>query len=236
MEFSDQNLEDIFTACILYFGFAVDNASDTTQALQLSVLRLRLSRWGEAIDIYKTPALGDFDPSPEEVSSVRKALVEILSLFRKDDVVVTEAAGGSHSIGNLSGRETRAEHKQLLRTLGDIASERLQRPAGGTSLLTSLGSLRPDSWSAMKSVKAAAWMSALEDEFGSQDLRELASHERSRIEGEAAISCLEAIARGDTDTLDHWIARGEGRVDGHNFLLGNFGFGGAFHVASHGRT
>ncbi|KFA71745.1 hypothetical protein S40288_11656 [Stachybotrys chartarum IBT 40288] len=78
-------LEDIFADCLLGLRLAVERAPSVTKALQLSVLGLRLSRWGEAVDIYETPALGGSGSSPEDLEEyhleARQALAAILTLL-----------------------------------------------------------------------------------------------------------------------------------------------------------
>jgi len=45
------------------------------------VIRLRLTRWGKAVKIYEKPALGHYDPGPDELETTREALIDIITLF-----------------------------------------------------------------------------------------------------------------------------------------------------------
>lgn len=52
-----------------------------TSQLKLTLLRLRLSRWGEAVDVYNDPQLGDPSATPAEIKAAKDTLLQILVLF-----------------------------------------------------------------------------------------------------------------------------------------------------------
>jgi hypothetical protein len=74
-----------FTACVDCFNcvqlgrrFGRDYQTDL---ISLNCARLRLTRWGQAVDIYKDPKLGRADASAAEVQTAKDILFQILILF-----------------------------------------------------------------------------------------------------------------------------------------------------------
>ena len=45
-----------------------------TSQLKLTLLRLRLSRWGEAVDVYNDPQLGDPSATPAKIKAAKNTL------------------------------------------------------------------------------------------------------------------------------------------------------------------
>lgn len=52
-----------------------------TSQLKLTLLRLRLSRWGEAVDVYNDPQLGNPSATKAEIQAAKDTLLQILALF-----------------------------------------------------------------------------------------------------------------------------------------------------------
>lgn len=190
IDFSAEDLGDVFATCVFCLNQAVDRAASATEALELSVIRLRLTRWGEAVKIYKKPALGHYDPDPDELYTTRHALVNIITLFDTGNTVENAI------VTRLN--DTDKEALLLRESLGAIASERLLE---GNSLL---GSQYPGlgRWSEVQSKRASSFICRLENLFGSQHLRELCASERLRINNEGVIDRLRAVA----SDLDPWMS------------------------------
>ncbi|PSS25225.1 hypothetical protein M430DRAFT_33010 [Amorphotheca resinae ATCC 22711] len=74
-----------FTACVDCFKYIQIGRhfgrDFQTDLLTLDFARLRLSRWGEAVDIYNDPKLGRPDATPAEIQIAKDALHQILVLF-----------------------------------------------------------------------------------------------------------------------------------------------------------
>lgn len=87
--------------------------------LELSVLRLRLTRWGEAVKIYDKPALGYYKPHPDDFKEARQALVDIIALFDTEN----PAANGDFTPQNAMDNDTLL----LQEALGAIAAERFRQ-------------------------------------------------------------------------------------------------------------
>src|SRR6266536_1358700 len=74
-----------FTACVDCFGYVQlgrhFGRDFQTDLLTLNCARLRLTRWGQAVNIYENPKLGKPDATPAEVQTAKNALHQILVLF-----------------------------------------------------------------------------------------------------------------------------------------------------------
>jgi hypothetical protein len=74
-----------FTTCVNCFDYVQHGRHFSrdyqTELISLDCARLRLTRWGEAVNIHEDPKLGRLDASPSEVHTVQNALHQILVLF-----------------------------------------------------------------------------------------------------------------------------------------------------------
>lgn len=74
-----------FTACVDCFGYVQlgrhFGRDFQTDLLALNCARLRLTRWGQAINIYEDPKLGRPDANPADIQIAKDTLLQILVLF-----------------------------------------------------------------------------------------------------------------------------------------------------------
>jgi hypothetical protein len=74
-----------FTACVdcfEYVQFSRHFGRDfQTSQLALNSARLRLTRWGESVNIYDNPKLGRQDTTATEIQLAKDSLLQILVLF-----------------------------------------------------------------------------------------------------------------------------------------------------------
>lgn len=74
-----------FTACIDVFEYVNlgrrFGKDHQTSQLQLTLLRLRLSRWGESVHVYDDPQLGNPSASEVELEAAKATIFQILVLF-----------------------------------------------------------------------------------------------------------------------------------------------------------
>ena len=74
-----------FTACVDCFGyiqFGRHFGRDfQTDQLSLNCARLRLTRWGQAVDFYNDPKLGKPEAPATEIQTAKDTLLQILALF-----------------------------------------------------------------------------------------------------------------------------------------------------------
>lgn len=200
MNLSDEDLTDLFVTCVFCFNYAIGRKPTATEVLELSVLRLRLTRWGEAVKIYDKPALRHADP--DDLYEARQALVGIIILFG------TGNQAPNVSVRNMNGMDNNI--LLLQQALGSIASER----AGQGNSLLGPQHMAPSRWSKEKSKSASKFIDSLESLFGSRFLRGLCASERLRINNENATERLRAVA----SNLDPWMAKTEGQYNKNIFV------------------
>ncbi|KAL7956846.1 prion-inhibition and propagation domain-containing protein [Trichoderma compactum] len=58
-----------------------------TNQLKLTLLKLRLSRWGAAVDIYSDPQLGNSTATKDDVETAKDTLLQILLLFEDSKTI-----------------------------------------------------------------------------------------------------------------------------------------------------
>jgi hypothetical protein len=58
-----------------------------TSQLSLNHARLRLSRWGEAVQVYDDPRLGNPKATPEELQLAKDTLLQVLQLFEDSSII-----------------------------------------------------------------------------------------------------------------------------------------------------
>jgi hypothetical protein len=96
-----------FTACIdcfeyIQFGRHFGRDFQTDQ-LALSCARLRLTRWGESVDIYNDPRLGKPNATTTEIQVAKDTLLQILVLFAD-----TEGISKKYKIAAKAGEDLSA--------------------------------------------------------------------------------------------------------------------------------
>lgn len=128
-----------FTACVdcfEYVQFGRHFKRDfQTDYITLECARLRLTRWGQAVNIYDDPRLGRPDASPEEIQLARDILHQVLVLFANSKEISEKYSTEIECKGNLAvlGRADLnsfvAELSNKMRTLA------IKRRNNGTSVL-----------------------------------------------------------------------------------------------------
>lgn len=200
IDFSEEDLVNVFATCVFCLNHTIDRAPSAREVLELSVIRLRLTRWGKAVKIYEKPSLGHYDHSPDELYMTRQALIDIITLFD------TKNPAANYIVSHLNDMDKEAQ--LLQEALRAIASTRLLE---GSSLLGSQY-LGLDWWSEEQSKRASSFIGRLESLFGSQHLRELCASELRQINSEGAINCLRAV----TNSLDPWMSDNIGGTNLYN--------------------
>jgi hypothetical protein len=81
----DVGIAAAFTACVDCFNYVQlgrrFGRDYQTDILSLNCARLRLTRWGQAVNIYRDPRLGRADATAAEVQTAKDTLFQILVLF-----------------------------------------------------------------------------------------------------------------------------------------------------------
>lgn len=74
-----------FTACVDFFEYVQFGRhfkrDFQTDLITLECARLRLTRWGQAVNVYDDPRLGRPDTTPDEIQSANAILHQVLVLF-----------------------------------------------------------------------------------------------------------------------------------------------------------
>jgi hypothetical protein len=80
-----------FTACIdcfEYIQFGRHFGRDfQTDLLTMSCARLRLTRWGESVNVYNDPRLGKPDATAPEIQLAKDTLLQIVVLFAQTEEI-----------------------------------------------------------------------------------------------------------------------------------------------------
>jgi hypothetical protein len=80
-----------FTACVDCFGYVQlgrhFGRDFQTDLLTLDCARLRLTRWGQAVNIYDDPTLGRPDANPTKLQTAKDTLLQILVLFANTEKI-----------------------------------------------------------------------------------------------------------------------------------------------------
>lgn len=91
-----------FTTCVDCFEFIKlgrhFGRDFQTKLLTLNCARLRLTRWGEAVNIYNDPQLGNPNASPAEIQTAKDTLIQIIVLFAN-----TEKISNKYKLGPNAG-------------------------------------------------------------------------------------------------------------------------------------
>jgi hypothetical protein len=198
MDFANQSLPDILITCASCITLKIESTTSFAEAMRLSIVKLRLTRWAEAVDLFSDPALDEYEPSLEELSLANKALVRIIALF--DSSAAFDDVTPAESMRDLVKNE---KSQCLFGVLGAISSERLLK--GGRSLVPS-PPLETSEWSNKRIWTAARCVGTLERLFGSAGLRELCSSEQLRLGSREAVDLLTTVAGSPCD-IDPWIGQ-----------------------------
>jgi hypothetical protein len=199
VDFENECIASVFATCVSCFDYAINVKANDAEVLRLSVIRLRLTRWGEAVDIYGDSRLGHANPDPDDLDVVKCTLVNMIALFESQ-------AGSMEDLGDPADPATLTEPtdrgrlvQALLLVLEAIASKR----AKGISLLDPR-SLSLGRCSTQLVTASSEYIDGLEDYFpAAQRQRMLCDYERLEIEGKVPIEILEEAAIG----IDHWLTK-----------------------------
>ncbi|KAK7424019.1 hypothetical protein QQX98_000629 [Neonectria punicea] len=131
-----------------------------TSQLKLTLLQLRLSRWGEAVCVYEDPQLGNPSASEAELQAAKNVFLQILELFKDsnkisqkfgvragDDITGSTAAGSDVDSAALSVNNRMrdiANTRQRSASLLKLASWSIHHSAAFTTLISDIAELLSD--------------------------------------------------------------------------------------------
>jgi Prion-inhibition and propagation len=127
----------VFTTCVdvfeyIHLGRRFGKDYQTNQ-LQLTLLRLRLSRWGQAVDIYRDPQLGNPTATPAEIQTAKDTLLQILVLFEDSNRISKKFAITTND--NLAPPAQDAASELEVAALNNRMRDMAVKRRKGTSLL-----------------------------------------------------------------------------------------------------
>ena len=196
IDFSNKDIPSVFATCVSCIKYALDGAPNADQALQLSVLRLRITRWGEAVEVYEDPEVGQLYTDLDDVEAAKDVMIRMIALFEflsADTKNPAEDLKAGHPTG------ANPQVQSALTTLEAIASERSQ---GSNSILSSQ-LLGLGKWPKSLANNISRLIDELEEIFpAAQFQRDLCAPERLRFKDEGALKSLEIAAVG----IDPWIS------------------------------
>jgi hypothetical protein len=190
LNFEQATIADTFATCVACFDYVLSGDSHRRAALRLRILRLRLGRWGEAVNIYHDLKLGQANPDPEDIEEIKATLVKLIALFENSN----EEADG-HRLSISDG----VQHlPTLFKVLAEMETKRPRHPG----LLSPRGLVlggQPE----LLVRDACACIDKLEECFpAAQRQQELCNKEKADIKDASVLQTLQKEARG----FDPWIS------------------------------
>ncbi|KAK1756508.1 prion-inhibition and propagation-domain-containing protein [Echria macrotheca] len=221
-----------FSACVEVFGYVQEGRhfgrDYETSHLRLTLLRLRLSRWGSAVDIYNDPKLGRPSADDSEIGVAKDTLFQILVLFEdskrvsdrfklKDDDPEAANSGKSssqHPLSNAPGGSTtiplpsRADNK-----MSAVATQRQKHS----------NVLKLAAWAIHHSKALSRLLDDLSELIGSLEqlfpppparLAQLTAGELAEADGQEEIQVLTTAAEG----IDPALHAAAAQLTGHQYM------------------
>jgi hypothetical protein len=94
IDFDAEATSTLFVTCVYLLTDALKASPSAQDALRIGVLRLRLTRWGEAVNIMNdSPTLTKMDADAEDIDDIRQALIKLAGRFERYHVSGDDAAG-----------------------------------------------------------------------------------------------------------------------------------------------
>jgi hypothetical protein len=208
-----------FTTCVDCFGFIQlgrhFGRDFQTKLLTLNCARLRLARWGQAVDIYNDPQLGNPDASLTEVQTAKDTLIQILILFANTEKISNKYQL-SPNVSGLSVYSTTDMDPALLALNNKMRDLAIKRQKG-------TGLLKKASWAVYHNAEfskliegVTTLINNLENLFPARACQlDLVKQETAELKDKQELQLVENAAEG-VDKLLHAAAK-EART-GHQYL------------------
>ncbi|KFZ14600.1 hypothetical protein V502_06003 [Pseudogymnoascus sp. VKM F-4520 (FW-2644)] len=189
-----------FTACVdcfkyVHLGQNLKRDYQTEQ-LSLSCAKLRLTRWGQAVNVLDDPQLGRRDATPAELQVVKGSLHQMLVLFADSEKISKKYAPDSSSM------DAPSEDLNVV-ALNSMIETMVEKRQKGPSIL------RTAAWAVhrrgeLKELVSniTGFINNIEQLFPApQARRELAQREVAEIQDTRVLELLEQISRGVDNLL-----------------------------------
>ena len=187
-----------------------------TNLLTLNFARLRLTRWGQAVNIYVDPTLGRPDATPQEIQNAKDTLLQILVLFDNTEKISKNYKLNAKAGDDLSTYTTDDMDLALMALNNKMRALAIKRQKGASLLKTASWALYHGSEFKELIQNITMLIDNLEKLFPSPGPRmELVKEEVAEVHDRKALELIERAAQ-DVDSLLQ-AATKEART-GHQYL------------------
>ena len=209
-----------FTACVDCFGyvqFGRHFGQDfQTDLLTLNCARLRLTRWGQAVNIYEDPQMGKPDATSAEVRTVRDSLHQILLLFANTEKISKRYGLNAKTGEDLSILLTDNMNPTIVGLSDKMKELAIRRQKGSSVLKTASWALYHRSNLKELIVDITSLINNVENLFPAPQAQlELVKQETAEIQDKEALGVVENAAQ-DVDSLLQAAAKEA--LAGHQYL------------------
>jgi hypothetical protein len=192
-DFGTIDIAGVFATCIFCLNYASGKAPNEKECVRVGLVRLRLTRWGEAVNIYKDPKLDDDYVDDIDDGHVRRILIDMLDMFEACSTKTKEEAP------SLAPQQFGRLPREAIVELETVASERFK----GQSLL-SPGSFKLAEWHPSLVLEVARMATELEAFIpAAQEQRKLWASEKKRF---ANADVLDFLVSVSSDLSDVWMS------------------------------
>jgi hypothetical protein len=223
-----------FTACVDCFGYVQlgrhFGRDFQTDVLALNCARLRLTRWGQAVNIYDDPKLGRPDATRTEIQAAQDALHHILQLFADTEKISKKYKPNANAGDDLSTLSTDDMDPVVMELSNKMKRLAIRRQKGSSILKTASWALYHRSELKELIEKITSLIDNIEHLFPApQSQLALVKQETAEIQDKQALGLVESAAQ-DVDSLLQAAAKEA--LSGHQYsnvvIKGNAQTGDAF--------
>ncbi|KAI9854174.1 MAG: hypothetical protein M1813_001344 [Trichoglossum hirsutum] len=209
-----------FTACVDCFGYVQlgrrFGRDFQTDLLALNCARLRLTRWGQAVNIYEDPNLGRPDAKPAGIQTAKDTLLQILVLFANTEKISKKYKLNAKAEDDLSILEPDNMDPAVMVINNKMRELAIRRQRGSSVLKTASWALYHRSELKELIVDITSLINNIETLFPvPQSQVALVREETAQIEDEKSLNLVESAAQ-DVDSLLQTAAKEA--ITGHQYL------------------
>jgi Prion-inhibition and propagation len=209
-----------FAACVDCFGYVQlgrhFGRDFQTDLLTLNCARLRLTRWGQAVNIYKDPNLGRPDAKPAEIQAAKDTLLQILVLFANTEKISKKYKLNAKAGDDLSVLGPNEMDPAVMVVNNKMRELAIRRQRGSSVLKTASWALCHRSELKELIAGITSLISNIETFFPApQSQVALVREETAQIKNEQSLNLVESAAQ-DVDSLLQTAVKEA--ITGHQYL------------------
>ncbi|PNP55920.1 hypothetical protein THARTR1_03857 [Trichoderma harzianum] len=199
-----------FSACVEVFDYVQLSRrfgkDFQTNQLKLTLLKLRLSRWGAAVDIYNDPQLGNSFATKDDVETAKDALLQILLLFEDSKTIsdkYTLKAGKNEAVDGQQPNTDLTEDVAITSVNSKMNALATKRRKGTSVLKLATWSMHHNKAVSRLVEDISGLIESLEQLFPPQPTIQsrLVAHEVSEAQDEREMAALATSAQGVDQAL-----------------------------------